>query len=591
MMDPIIQYVPQGGSLIEVTVPSVVAAVPNPENEVDAAVGKERTMCVYVPSSGCPHPKQTQVLTVLRDGVNIESAQYLLDDFGIASLAEREHFIVVFPNPLSEGWNYSRDIERDDDVQFIVRCFAALKSTVGVSGFNGMMYHLACSPSASAVVWELAAERPLDAAAIMVGAFPEDYRPSERAGSEQVAWLYDHNDVAEIMLSKRNGADISISEHLDYTCHIQEKNPCVAYYVSDEGLSGGEIEKAWKCMFAGCRRWRNDDTGAYQPRPNFERLGFVPHVKDTCLDLSDGIGRTWFEYVPERLRATTDPIPLVLYFHGINCCGLYGAEQSGWAELANRDGFMCAFPDATAEMRWNAWGDDRIPTDIDYVMALIEHMAEVHPVDRSRIYISGFSMGSMFSNALAFAYPEVFAGVIALNGPHLTLENTLEDSVSGMLLFNPNSVIRNLEHRDEDKSPVRVLAESKRAERSWRMPFVQFVGLLDNVGFNRGKSFPIASADDGSWYETVQYWKEQNGISVEPMLSSETLTGIASDSVCLEGRFVHQSWSDSEGNEGLYHLIGVERMPHAVDLKSVEMGWEIIRRYRRNEDGSLDEVG
>lgn len=591
MMDPIIQYAQQGGSLVEVTVPGAVAFVPNPENEVDAAVGIERTMCVYVPASGCPHPKQTQVLMVLRNGNDIASAQQVLDELGLAVLAEREHFVIVFPNPSSDGWNYSQEAGCDDDPQFIVRCFAALKPTVGVSGFNGMMYHLACSPAASAIVWELAAERPLDTAAIMIGAFPEDFEPSLGKGAEQVAWLYNRNETAEALLSVRNGADGSVKEFSDHSCHVQEKNSCVTCYVSDAGLSREALDVAWGRMFAGCRRWRNDDTGVYQPRPDFESLGFAPHVNDTCLSLPDGIGRTWFEYVPERLRATTDPIPLVLYFHGINCCGLYGAEQSGWAELADRDGFMCVFPDATAEMRWNAWGDDRIPTDIDFVMALIERMAEVHPLDRSRIYISGFSMGSMFSNALAYAYPEAFAGVVALNGPHMTLENTLEESAPGMLLFNPKSVIGNMEHRDEDKSPTRVLAESKRDGLSWRMPFVQFVGLLDNVGFNKGKLFPVTAAEDSSWYATVQYWKEQNGIDADPMLSADTPTGFASDYVRIEGRFVHQSWSDSEGAEGLYHLVAVERMPHAVDLNGVEMGWEIIKRYKRNGDGSLGMVG
>lgn len=138
---------------------------------------------------------------------------------------------------------------------------------------------------------------------------------------------------------------------------------------------------------------------------------------------------------------------------------------------------------------------------------------------------------------------------------------------------------------------MRVLAESKRDGLSWRMPFVQFVGLLDNVGFNNGKLFPVTAAEDSSWYATVRYWKEQSGIEADPMFSADTPTGFASDCMRAEGRFVHQSWSDSEGTEGLYHLVAVERMPHAVDLNGVEMGWEIIKCYKRNGDGSLGTVG
>lgn len=590
-MNPIIQTSPVAGKLIDFIVPGSVVSKPNPENEVDLVEGMERTAFAYIPVSGCPHPKQTQIVYVLRGDAAPESAQDALDGLGLVGLAEREHCIVVFPNPLKEGWNFAQDPSRDDDAGFLVRCFASLKAATGVSGFNGMMFHIACTPAASAMVWTLAQSSPLDAAAVMIGSFPSDFTVS-RSGTaaEQVAWLYDANDAASAELAKADGLCRIEAVATGVVRHASIDNPNVRYFESDRGLSADEIADAWTFMFANTRRWRNDVFGIYQSRPDFEGLGFEPHVDDASLNLPDGLGRTWFEYVPDHLRGTNEPIPLVLYFHGINCCGLYGAEQSGWAEIADREGFMCVFPDATAEMRWNAWGDDRIPTDIDFVMALIEHMATVHPLDRSRIYISGFSMGSMFTNALAYAYPEVFAGAVAFNGPHMVLESTLEESLPGMLLYNPKSAIRNIEHRDEDKSPVRLLAESKRGGQSWRMPFVQFVGLLDNVGFERGKLFPVIAPEDSSWYATVAYWKEQSGIAVDPMLSTDTETGFFSDRVEHEGRFIHQSWNDAEGDEGLYHLIGVTRMPHAVDLSGIEMGWEIIKHFRRNEDGSLGTI-
>lgn len=589
-MNPIVQSSPAAGRLVRFDVPGSVSSKPNPENEVDLVEGEERSAFVYVPVSGCPHPKQTQVVYVLRGDATRESAEDALSFLGLAGLAEREHFVVVLPNPLEEGWNFAREPSHDDDSGFLARCFASLKAATGVSGFNGMMFHIACTPEASAMVWTLARVSPLDAAAIMIGRFPVGYTAPEGDGAEQVAWLYETNGEASSVLAGVDGPCRDESVAGGAVCHMNVDNPNVRYFEDARGLSADEVADAWSSMFAGTRRWRNDIHGIYQPRPDFEALGFEPHVDDSSLDLSDGIARTWFEYVPKRLRGTSEPIPLVLYFHGINCCGLYGAEQSGWAEIADRDGFMCVFPDATAEMRWNAWGDDRIPTDVDFVMALIERMAAVHPLDRSRIYISGFSMGSMFTNALAYAYPEVFAGAVAFNGPHMVLESTLEESAPGMLLYNPKSAIRNIEHRDEDKSPVRLLAESKREGQSWRMPFVQSVGLLDDVGFERGKLFPVTAPEDSSWYATVAYWKEQSGIAVDPMLSTDTESGFFSDCAEHEGRFIHQSWNDAEGDEGLYHLIGVARMPHAVDLSGVEMGWEIIKHFRRNEDGSLETI-
>lgn len=589
-MNPIIQKSQLAGKLVDFAVPGSVSSKPNPENEVDLVEGVERSAFAYIPVSGCPHPKQTQVVYVLRGDASRESAEDALNGLGLADLAEREHCILVFPNPLPSGWNYSQDTGCDDDAGFLVRCFATLKGATGVSGFNGMMFHIACTPEASAMAWTLAAASPLDAAAVMLGSFPEGYE-APAGDAEQVAWIYERNDTAAAVLAVNDGPCREEEIASGAVCHTNNENPCVCYFESSHGLTADEVARAWKLMFSRTRRWRNDVHGIYQPRPDFKALGFMPHVEDTSLGLDDGLPRTWFEYVPEHLRNSDEPIPLVLYFHGINCCGLYGAEQSGWAELAESDGFMCVFPDATAEMRWNAWADDRIPSDIDFVMALIDHMAEVHPLDRSRIYLSGFSMGSMFSNALACSYPELFAGVVACNGPHMSYTATLDQSIPGMLIYRPNSVIKEIERRDEAVSPTRALADAKQAEHPTQMPFVQFVGLLDNVGFEPGKLWPAASDADGSWGPTIAYWKNIDGIDGD-LYAEDTVTGFASDHEDEMGktdRFIHQWWDGVDGNPGLYHVIAVKRMPHAVDLEGIELGWGIVKRFSRRADGSLVE--
>lgn len=46
---------------------------------------------------------------------------------------------------------------------------------------------------------------------------------------------------------------------------------------------------------------------------------------------------TWFTYIPPQLRGTTQKVPLVFYFHGVNCVPLYGAEQSNWHDIADRE--------------------------------------------------------------------------------------------------------------------------------------------------------------------------------------------------------------------------------------------------------------
>ena len=590
-MNPLVQVSPAGGQLVYAPVAGTVGGAPNPENEVEAKEGAERSMYVYAPASGAPHPKQAAVLYVLRDGADEASARKTVAALALDVLAEANHLIVVLPNPAAGGWNYAQDPAREDDAAFLVRCFAALKgSPAKVSGFNGLMFHVGCSPAASAMVWTLAQTHPLDAAGVVIGAFPAGYAAPEGT-AEQVAWLYEENAAAAAHLAAVDRVPANASAPVGYAvCHTSAANPCVRYCTSGRGLSAAELAEAWARLFSGTRRWRNDVTGTYQPRPDFEGRGFVAHVADCSLPLEDGLPRTWYEYVPAGVRASAEPAPLVIYLHGINCVGLYGAEQSGWADIADRDGLMCVFPDATVEMRWNAWDDPRIPADIPFILALIDQMDAQYSVDRTRVYLSGFSMGSMTVNAIACSYPEVFAGAVACNAASIGYLHTLDESVDEMLMFNPGSVLRGLEPGDGAPSPTRQRADAKRAAHGYRMPFVQFVGLNDPTTFyTKGRIWPVAEGDT-EWIETVRYWKEFNGIPAEPLLDPATETGFAAPAREERGRFIHQSWVDEDGEPGLYHLVAVRRMPHAVDLAGIELGWSIVKRYRRNPDGSLSSL-
>ena len=594
-MNPLVKFSPFGGELIEEVVKGTTSGNLNPENDVDVSVSQDRTMFAYVPKSGCPHPKQAQVLMVLRDEATRESAQALLDELGLAMLAEDRNFVLLFPNPLPGGWNYGLDAGRDDDADFLVRCFAALPgSKGGVAGFNGMIFHVGTSPESSAMVAALSATRPLDAAAIMVGAFPAGYELPAGECAEQVAWLYECNEQLAKRLAACNGAATCQELARNVVCHVQDANPCVRLYESDNGLSAEELADAWEQMFSETRRWRNDVYGIYQPRVDFTGRGFVAHVEDSSLGLADGLPRTWFEYVPERLRDASEPMPLVFYLHGINCMGLYGAEQSGWADLADRDGFACVFPDASIEMRWNGWDDPRLPSDVSFIMALIEHMAEIVPIDRRRIYVSGFSMGSMMTNALASSYPEVFAGAVALNGPHVSYLETLDSSKAGLMMFNPRSMLKDLEPSDAPTSPTHDLSDAKKRAYDYRMPMVQFAGLVDPMGMPMGRIWPLTAVDESawSWAENLSYWLAYNA-SGAMSYDASTSTGFASDATeRVDPRFWVQGWvSVDEGNPVYYRFVTVERLAHAVDPRAIALGWEFIKVWAREADGSLTYLG
>ena len=106
----------------------------------------------------------------------------------------------------------------------------------------------------------------------------------------------------------------------------------------------------------------------------------------------------------------------MFYFHGIGCVPLYGAEQSGWHDIADRENFIVVYPKPARNKAWNIWDEPGMPSDQAFVLALLEHMKRTYAIDESRVYISGFSMGGMMTNALACAYPELFAAAAPCNG-------------------------------------------------------------------------------------------------------------------------------------------------------------------------------
>lgn len=576
-------FSPFGGTLIEELVPGDTTGMRIAENSVSAATGIDRTMYSYVPASGVPDAKQCQVLMVLRNEGSKESAEALLDSLDLRNLAEKKHFILLFPNPFNGAWNINLNQGKDNDLDYLVRCFACLPKSKGkAAGFNGMIFCLATTPETSALITNLFTLRPIECAAAMLGPFPSDYQiPIDAVKAPQVAWVYGGNKQMNDYLAKANAPLEERPSDDNVICHNNQENQNIRWFTTDRQINTDMVKDAWERMFSEARRWRNDTYGTYQKRTNFSERGFEAHIKEVLGD-NDGLAHTWYEYVPERLRNSKEKAPLVFYFHGGGCIPLYGAEQSGWHDLADRDGFIVCYPKASAMKAWNAWDDKDSPSDFAFILKLLEYLEEKYSIDESRIYISGFSMGSMFSNALACCYPELFAGAAPCNAHHA---GYLSNRAS-MHKMGPQR-----EFTEEEKkapSPVKLLADRKKKENDLRIPVFQCTGLLDGLGPNGG--WPTKAMDSG-WSLTINYWRAFNHMpDVSLELSDEYPTGLKADEnryECDDQRFLHQIWYTEDTHQPLYHLLAAKRMPHALDLREIELAWNFLKHYSRGTDGSL----
>ena len=581
-MNELVQHSKYKGFLFLQTVSGDISDRQEAENNAVAGAGQERSMYAYAPRSGCPHPKQCQILMVLRNGQDEVSAQATLKKYCLDTLAEEKNFLVLFPNPLDDGWNWCNDSSKENDIDFLIRCFGVLKgSELGVSGFNGMVFYLADSPESSAMLMTMAALKPINVPAMMIGPFPQGYEIPADALHVEVAAFVSDNPAAEEYIRSANG--VSGQETTDGITTYWGANPNCRLLTTQREINAETLSIAWERLFSETRRWQNDIHGCYQKRTNFTAKGFVGHVKDSSLGCNSGHPQTWYEYIPPQLRGTQEKVPLLFYFHGGGCVPLYGAEQSDWHEIADRENFIVVYPEASQRNMWNAWNDQENLqySDIDFFLALVEHMKQEHPIDEHRIYVSGFSMGGMMSNALACALPNVVAAAApcnAFNEGYFSDYKTLATNMSKIRTYNPS------ESRGGTVSNVRLRADAAKAAFDYRMPVIQTAGLVD------GK-WPIIAETDARLM-TFYYWRDYNHTDVTPFAQDRTNeSGLKADESVYEGqdeRFLHQRWFTKDpSGESLYELLLVKRCPHALDIRTAGIVWQFLKKFSRNADGTL----
>lgn len=104
----------------------------------------------------------------------------------------------------------------------------------------------------------------------------------------------------------------------------------------------------------------------------------------------DGTQRMYIVYKPNNLGTNR---PLFISCHGANQDVYYMKNtQMKMEAVADSAKFLIVFPEGI-NLRWDISGN----SDINFILALIDKMAAEYDIDRNRVYLSGFSMGGMFT--------------------------------------------------------------------------------------------------------------------------------------------------------------------------------------------------
>ncbi|MFC1722472.1 alpha/beta hydrolase family esterase, partial [Patescibacteria group bacterium] len=117
--------------------------------------------------------------------------------------------------------------------------------------------------------------------------------------------------------------------------------------------------------------------------------------------------------------------PLVVALHGVGDNPRLMEMYTGLSRKADEEGFIVLYPSGTkpkkfSPITWNAeiccgYSQEKQIDDIGFIESLINSVSEEYKVDRSRIYIAGYSNGGMLAHLLSLRMGNKIAatGVVA----------------------------------------------------------------------------------------------------------------------------------------------------------------------------------
>lgn len=136
--------------------------------------------------------------------------------------------------------------------------------------------------------------------------------------------------------------------------------------------------------------------------------------------IHDGIGRSYIQHVPASYDGS-QPVPLVLVFHGGGGKADGIVQSSGFNQLSDEKGFIVVYPNGTSRLgdkilTWNGgtccgYAMTNNIDDVGFVRAIVTDLQANYQIDPQRIYATGLSNGGIMSYRLACEASDLFAAI------------------------------------------------------------------------------------------------------------------------------------------------------------------------------------
>ena len=251
-------------------------------------------------------------------------------------------------------------------------------------------------------------------------------------------------------------------------------------------------------------------------------------------------------YYAEDLNVKTGNVPLVLCFHGGGNTALYEAQATEWPLIGKEHGFITVsvdlhHPNCTA-------------TEI---VELIDQLKEEYSIDASRIYASGFSMGSVKSWDLFEQHPTVFAGLAPMDGSEVPGHDSWANPVA-----NPNKdVVTPVFYVGGQTSPLPEMANQDQK-------------IQDRIAYAFGVNGVIQKY---SYNANVNLWWGVNGGVVYQV----------TDKVAFKDSTLNVNLFRSADGRYYTALADASNQSHEVYARNSWAAWDFLSQFSRNEDGSI----
>ncbi len=315
----------------------------------------------------------------------------------------------------------------------------------------------------------------------------------------------------------------------------------------------------WKKFLYPYIRWAANPGGSYRKAqdPVYD-LGMEYHYQ--CVD---GWMREWYVHVPSSITESSAPVPLVFVPHGYSCTGELCTGNANWHKVADQYGFIAVFPTAlygkikssASEAgvspdncplpAWNVYDEPDRPSELNFFLHMLEDIKSRYPVNPSRIYVTGTSMGNLMAQYLALKRPDIFAAAAP---------------TSGILHMAGGEQILELEEVKK-RPPMDI-------------PIWMFGGEMESWLLDA-----VPAPGNRTWKTLCAWW----GLNRMPGEMPEDFTG---KSVKTKGRY--NDWTFEKEGIPMLKFTGIDGYPHGVNPEMSYRIWEeFFSKIQRDEKGNI----